>query len=46
VSKQSTLRGRSKSPVANRPLTKKAKKDTMEEETASQQQLFNQQQVP
>ncbi|CAI2201911.1 18790_t:CDS:1, partial [Funneliformis geosporum] len=43
---QTTARGRSKSPVANRPSTKKAKKDTMEEETASQQQFLNQQQVP
>ncbi|CAI2193110.1 5811_t:CDS:1, partial [Funneliformis geosporum] len=46
VSKQFTSRGRFKSPVANRSLTKKAKKDTMEEETASQRQLLNQQQVP
>ncbi|CAI2177925.1 10787_t:CDS:1, partial [Funneliformis geosporum] len=46
ASKQSTSRGRSKSPVANGPTIKKAKKDTMEEETASQQQLLNQQQVP
>ena len=44
--KQSTARGRSKSPVANRPSTKKAKKDTMEEETEQQRQLQNQQQVP
>ncbi|CAI2177244.1 2107_t:CDS:2 [Funneliformis geosporum] len=56
--KQSTVRGRSKSPVipfnqrnhskspvANRPSTKKAKKDTMEEETTYQRQLLNQQQL-
>ncbi|CAI2182422.1 11151_t:CDS:1, partial [Funneliformis geosporum] len=36
----------SKSPVVNRPSTKKAKKNTIEEETAYQQQLLNQQQVP
>ncbi|CAI2193631.1 9925_t:CDS:1, partial [Funneliformis geosporum] len=46
ASKLSTLRGRSKSPVVNRPSTKKAKKDTMEKETASPRQLLNQQQVP
>ncbi|CAI2190746.1 12399_t:CDS:1 [Funneliformis geosporum] len=46
ASKQSTSRGRSKSSFVNRTSTKKAKKDTMEEETASQQQLLNQQQVP
>ncbi|CAI2190331.1 3791_t:CDS:1 [Funneliformis geosporum] len=46
ASKPSITRGRSKSPVANRPSTKKAKKDTMEEETPSPKQLLNQQQVP
>ncbi|CAI2199514.1 16943_t:CDS:1, partial [Funneliformis geosporum] len=46
ASKPFTSRGRSKSPVANRPSTIKAKKDTMEEETASPRQILNQQQVP
>ncbi|CAI2196131.1 11453_t:CDS:1 [Funneliformis geosporum] len=46
ASKQSTSRDRSKLPVANRPSTKKAKKDIMEKETTSPRQLLNQQQVP
>ncbi|CAI2184462.1 15151_t:CDS:1 [Funneliformis geosporum] len=38
-------RDRSKSPVMNRPSTKKAKKDTMKEETTHQRQLLAQQQL-